>query len=316
MGKLLSHDEKRIIIEEKLKGTGSRKIGDMINRGKSTVNDYWNRIKEDKQEVKRSAPKITLFDLETAPEIYMGFGRYKQNIAEDFVLQEPYMLSFVAKELGADTAISLGLPYYKDTYEPMKPCDEQLVRDLHNILDSSDILIAHNLKGFDMKVANTRFLRYGLDPISPVKLIDTLDIARSNFKFPTNKLDTIARYLGVGKKLSHTGASMWRDCVEGNEDAWRKMIEYNVVDVEVLEEVYLKLRPFDKRHPNLALYYPATEHRCVKCGSTDLELTDKKAYTSLSEFNVYKCNGCGTHIRNRQNNLSKAKRENILMNVQ
>jgi len=305
------------VVEEKLKGTGSRAIGKMLGRSKSAVNYVWNRIKGDIPKIDGvDKPKILLFDLETAPEVYMGFGRYKQNISEDFVLQEPFMLSFVAKWLGDDNIISIGLPYYEDTYQPMSPCDEKLVRDLHKLLDSASILIAHNLVGFDFKVANTRFVRYGLPPISPTKLVDTLNIAKQNFRFPTNKLDTIARYLNVGQKLPHSGASMWRECMEGNEDSWKKMIEYNTVDVTVLEEVYMKLRAFDKKHPNLALLYPDNENRCVCCGSKDLELTDKKAYTSVSEFEVYQCKSCGKHNRTRTNTLSKSKRDSLMMNVQ
>ncbi|QHZ59814.1 metallo-dependent phosphatase [Alteromonas phage vB_AmeM_PT11-V22] len=38
----LTEQEKKVIVEEKLKGTASRKIGEMIGRGKSTINDYYN----------------------------------------------------------------------------------------------------------------------------------------------------------------------------------------------------------------------------------------------------------------------------------
>lgn len=43
MSRLLTEQDKKIIVEEKLKGTASRKIGEMIGRGKSTVNDYYNK---------------------------------------------------------------------------------------------------------------------------------------------------------------------------------------------------------------------------------------------------------------------------------
>jgi len=311
-----TEEQIQFIIQEKSKpdGLSSRKIASQLGLSKSGVNDCWNRVKGLVDSDKESGPKILLFDLETAPEVYMGFGRYKQNIQEDFVLQEGYMLSFVAKWLGDDKAVSVGLPYYKDTYVPMKPCDEKLVKDLHNLLDEADMCIAHNLKGFDWKVANTRFIKYGLKPVSPTKLIDTLNIAKANFKFPTNRLDTIARYLGVGQKLPHTGAKLWRDCVEGCEDAWKMMIDYNYVDVEVLEEVYMKLRPYDRRHPNLALYYPEPDERCICCGSKNLEITDKKAYTSVSSFEVYQCQDCGKHNRKRVNLLEKDKKDSLFMN--
>lgn len=315
MSKQFSQEEIELVISEKLKGTGSRTIGKQLGRSKSAVNYVWNRVKPTIDQQPAAAPKILIFDVETAPEIYMGFGRYKQNIAEDFVLQEPFMLSFVAKWLDSTTIISRGLPDYEG-YVVMKPCDESLIKDLHALLDEADIIVAHNLLGFDMKVANARFVRHGLSPISPTKFVDTLKIAKANFKFPTNKLDTIARYLNCGSKMSHSGASLWRGCMEGDEESWNTMMEYNLVDVTVLEEVYLKLRAFDKRHPNLAIFYPDVKQRCVCCGSDNLELTDKRAYTSVSEFEVYQCGDCGKHNRARVNQLDKTKRNSLLMNCQ
>jgi hypothetical protein len=40
----LSEEDKKIIIEEKLKGTSSRAIGKRINRSKSGINDYFNKV--------------------------------------------------------------------------------------------------------------------------------------------------------------------------------------------------------------------------------------------------------------------------------
>ena len=79
-------------------------------------------------------------------------------------------------------------------------------------------MVAHNLKQFDFKVANTRFAAHSLPPISPTKLIDTLEIAKKNFRFPDNKLNTIANYFGLGSKTEGHGADMWRKCLE---DAYR-----------------------------------------------------------------------------------------------
>ena len=68
--------------------------------------------------------------------------------------------------------------------------DYELAKELHKLLDEADFMVAHNLKQYDFKVANTRFAAHGLPPISPTKLIDTLEIAKKNFRFPDNKLNT------------------------------------------------------------------------------------------------------------------------------
>lgn len=311
-----------------------RTIAKMLGRGKSQVNEYISSLKRSENDSEAlslssgmlvkggvlkaptDGPRVLIFDLECSAELSYHFGRYKVNIPEAFNVRPSYLLSFSAKWLGQDDIITIGLPYYDD-YHPDNHCDKRLCEDLHKLLSEADVLVAHNLVNFDWKVAQTRFLLNGLDVVPPNKLVDTLNIAKQNFRFPTNKLETLAKHLGVGEKMQNSGASLWVDCVAGKQEAWLEMLEYNTIDVEVLEKVYLKLRPYDKKHPNVSMYFKdKSEHRCVCCGSTDLTLTDKKSFTGLSEFAVYQCNSCGKHSRSRVNELTKEERSSLLMNIQ
>lgn len=315
MAKQFSPEEIKYVIAEKIKGTGSRAIGKKLGRSKSAVNYVWGRNKDSVSEKKFEGPKILLFDLEVAPELKLGYNRAKDFTPAPFVMTHHFIFSFAAKLLGQDTIFYKDITAY-ESYEPMVDCDEELVRELHTMMDDADIVIAHNLKGFDWGVANARFVKYGLPPISPVKLTDTLKIARSEFRFPNNRLNTIATYLDLPQKVEIDGPKLWRGCYLGDEDSWKLNEEYNIGDIITLEGVYLKLRPFDKRHPNLAIYYPDTTPRCVCCGSTNLIPTDKKSYTSVSQFEVHQCGDCGKHNRTRVNELDKEKRSALLMNCQ
>ena len=319
-------DWKNNAIELSKTGLSWRKIADKLNKSKSTVSDFlraYYRGSDSKQGNQSStplkapvgSPRVLIFDLECTPELSYHYGRYKVNIPEAFNVRPSYLLSFSAKWLGQDEIITIGLPYYDD-YAADNHCDKRLCEDLHKLLSEADILVAHNLVNFDWKVAQTRFLLNGLPMIPPSKLVDTLNIAKQNFRFPTNKLETLAKHLGVGEKMQNSGASLWVQCIEGDEEAWNEMLEYNTIDVDVLEKVYLKLRPYDKKHPNVSMYYEdRSVKRCVCCGSTDLKLTDKKSFTGLSEFAVYECGDCGKHSRSRVNTLTKEEREKILMNI-
>ena len=309
-------------------GLSGRKIAALIGRSKSQVNDVIKAYKSfggfgvtespkgtpAKGTPAKGTPKVLVFDLETSPELSYHFGRYQVNIQDTFNVLPSYLLSFSAKWLGQDEIITMGLPYFDD-YDKDNLCDKRLCYELHKLLDEADVVIAHNLKGFDWKVAQTRLILNGFDPISPTKLVDTLLIARSNFKFPTNRLDTIARQLGVGEKLQHSGASLWMGCLQGDEESWNMMLEYNTVDVEILESVYLKLRPYDKTAPNMAILYDDNELRCVCCGSTNLELTDKRSFTGTSSYQIHRCKDCGKHNRSRTNVLPKDKRKSLLANA-
>lgn len=313
-----------------LAGMSWRKIAKALNKPKSSVSDYLRSALKSPQQAPASfygvqvgvgiappkdGPKVLIFDLECTPELSYHYGRYKVNIPEAFNVRPSYLLSFSAKWLGQDEIITIGLPYYEG-YDPNNHCDKKLCEDLFALLSQADILVAHNVVNFDWKVAQTRFLLNGLGIVPPTKLVDTLEIAKRNFRFPTNKLETLAKHLGVGEKMQNSGASLWVDCIAGDEEAWSEMLEYNTIDVDVLERVYLKLRPYDKKHPNVSMYFDdRKEQRCVCCGSTHLTLTDKKSFTGLSEFEVYQCGDCGKHSRKRVNLLTKEERSSLLMNI-
>lgn len=63
------------------------------------------------------------------------------------------------------------------------------------------------------------------------------------------------------------------------------MSDYNVVDVTILEEIYLKLRPWIKKHPNIGNLMDVNKVSCSICGHTDLEtMTGNYYYTSIGKY--------------------------------
>ena len=78
------------------------------------------------------------------------------------------------------------------------------------------------------------------------------------------------------------------------------MARYNRHDVIGLEEVYLKMRPYIKNHPNLGILMD--EDVCTNCGSYNLEETEAVYFTSASKFPVFRCADCKTpYIRGKKN---------------
>jgi len=155
-------------------------------------------------------------------------------------------------------------------YEQNRFCDKALVSELHKDMSQDNQLICgHNLDSFDMKKMQARFAVHALPPIPTAKTIDTLKIARRHFKFDSNKLDNIGRYLGVGRKLPHTGKDLWIDAMNGCPKALALMRRYNAQDVRLLEAVYLKIRPYHTTHPNLTAY--SLKPGCPVCESTNIQ---------------------------------------------
>lgn len=233
--------------------------------------------------------RIAFFDIETAPSLGYFFDKWKEN---NIVATECdwYIISFAVKWNGSKKVHTYALPDYP-LYKKDKENDRELVKDLHAIFSEADILVAHNGDKFDIKKANTRFLSHGMRPPKTYKSIDTLKIARQKFRFDSNRLDDLGKSLGVGRKLPNTGFHLWRACMRGDLKAWRIMRRYNARDVELLERVYLKLRPWATNHPNLNLYH-GRPTKCPTCQSESIK-SKGLAYAKAVVRRRYVCGPCG-----------------------
>jgi len=182
-----------------------------------------------------------------------------------------------------------------------------------NLFKYADAVCGHYIKGFDFKVLQTRCLANGLPPLPAVKVIDTWEMAKKHFKFPDNKLDTVAAYLGLGRKISNSGIQLWKDVQEGDDKALEDMLEYCEQDVDLLVEVFLALRSRGLVSGfNAALYYDDDIVRCRSCGHHEFETTGRKVYTPSGIYNEVRCTECETVQRDKSNQTSKTKRSNLL----
>jgi len=256
-------------------------------------------------EAKR-APKILLLDIETAPLKAFVWRLWKQDIYIDQIISEWFMISWAAKWLYSDKIMGEVL-----TPEEIKREDDKsIVTSLWYLLDEADIVIAHNGDSFDVPKLKTRFLFHELPPPSFYQTIDTKKVAYKEFGFSSNKLDFIARFLGIGEKMD-TNMDLWVKCLEGDGESLWYMLHYNKHDVEILEQVYLKLRPYIKNHPNYNLYIDSEERVCPTCGGTHLTHVGYYYYTPTGKYKDFRCEDCGALARERKTVLENKK--NILV---
>ncbi len=232
----------------------------------------------------------------------------------DAIEDDWYILCYAAKWLNEEDVLYDAQTRYPKEYKKDSQSDYSLLLTLRDLLDEADIVIAHNGKRFDIPKINARFLKHGIPPPSPYRMVDTLRTAKSQFALTSNKLDYIARFLGLGRKVDTGGLDLWLGCIAGDAASWEKMIEYNIQDVILLEKVYYKLRPWISNHPNLALYTAATEASCPKCNSTNLQWRGY-AYTSVGSYKRFQCNSCGGWGRGRTSELTTEKRKGVLSNA-
>jgi hypothetical protein len=119
----------------------------------------------------------------------------------------------------------------------------------------------------------------------------------------------MCKYFGIAGKVQHDGFSLWKRCIAGNKTAWATMKRYNKNDTGITEELYLKLRPFMRTHPNFGTFKDKLS--CPKCGS---EKVHSRGYARNSTT-IYKraqCQSCSGWFRYGKNVVKlKNKRMNV-----
>jgi DNA polymerase elongation subunit (family B) len=213
-----------------------------------------------------AGPRLLFIDIETAPIIMAAWTTYEANAV--WIEHDTHLLCFAARWYGQKRTKTYALPDYP-SYKKNKRCDKALCGDLFKLLDEADVVVAHNGDAFDIKKINSRLIVNGYPPPAPYKTIDTLKIARRHFKFDSNKLDNLGRYLGEGRKIPNTGAALWRGCVNGDPKSWRIMRRYNAQDVDLDVRVYDRVRGWAPNHPDFRMYSNKTG--CPTCESGNIQ---------------------------------------------
>lgn len=322
---LANNEVKLLVVALDEQGYSASEIATQTGLGKSTITDFlrkeswqqwWNEHEggESQDEFERHLPKVLLLDIETSPIKGWIWSLWNNNLSLDMVDSEWFILSYAAKWLGA----SESEVYYNDMRGRVDTEDDyHLLEELWQLLNDADIIITQNGIKFDAKKINARLILNGFQPPSSYKHIDTHQIASKQFGFTSNKLEWMADKLNVEfKKLSHNsypGFKLWKGMMADEIEAWQECELYNKHDVFSLEELYIKLAAWDKKHPNFSLYFDEPVQQC-RCGSTEFK-EDGYAYTQVSKFQRYRCVKCGAESRSRKNLFTKEKRESIMVNI-
>lgn len=194
--------------------------------------DIYDAIMRDKDR-----PKTKLFfDIEVSPDLVMSWGiGNKISIGHESIVQERAIICICWKWAGEDKTYSLKWD---------KGCDKKMLQQFAKIVDSADEIIAQNGDNFDIKWLRTRCLYHNIPISSKFNSIDTLKMARSNFRFNANRLDYMGKFLGFGGKIK-TDYDMWKKILlENDSKSMTLMIDYCKEDVVLLEKVYNKLQEY------------------------------------------------------------------------
>ena len=235
-------------------------------------------------------PRVLLYDIESSLMPVAVFELiHNDYISPENILAERHLICAAWKWSDETKIHSVSLLDDPKRFKRDIHDDRHVVETLHTIMSEADVLVGHNSDSFDKRYIDTRILKLGLPALPPITSLDTYKTAKSRLLCASNKLDYLAQFLGVGKKMK-TSHGLWLRVMQGDKEAIKEMEKYNKVDVEILEKVFLKLRPYMSNYVNRELYGAGVE--CPRCGSSDIQ--SRGTHKAVSRvYQRYQCQECG-----------------------
>lgn len=227
--------------------------------------------------------KRLFFDIEVSPNIGF-FWNPGYNITLDYnnIIKERAIICACYKWENDDYVYSL-------TWDKSQS-DKDLLRKLVDVMLKADQIVAHNGDKFDQAWIRTRCLFHGI-PIPPAFVsVDTLKEARSKFRFNSNRLDYISKFLGVGQKSETGGFDLWKNITLNNDKkALKTMVDYCMNDVVILESVFKKMNPYIKS----TIHLSGDKHNCPECNSKKVHSQGTRNTASGTKYIRKRCFDCG-----------------------
>ena len=243
--------------------------------------------------------KILLLDIETAPNLGYVWQLWNQNLGPKQVVSGSYVLCWAAKWYG-DSKM------YFRSVEHASP--KVMLKAIHSLLDQADVVVHYYGTKFDVPMLNTEFAKHGMSPPSPYKQVDLKQVVANNFRFPSSKLEYVAKALGLGAKID-TDFKLWIGCMQGDPESWAKMEKYNKQDTKLLEKLYDKLIPWIKNHPNHGSYQE-DKQVCPNCGSKHYH-SRGTVVARLLAYSRFQCQSCHTWFRSNKPVAAKKVERNV-----
>lgn len=175
--------------------------------------------------------------------------------------------------------------------------DKKMLIEFLKVLNSADEIIGQNSDRFDERFFRTRCVFHRIPMPPSYQTADTLKFAKTGFRFNSNRLDYLGKFLGVGGKMETGGYKLWERIVEHNDkQALKKMIKYCGVDVILLEEVFNVLNPYTKSKTHVGVFLERGSCSCPNCGSEHTTLNKNRVSSMGVLRRQLQCQDCGKYF--------------------
>lgn len=218
-------------------------------------------------ELKNEPVRRLFWDIETSFCIgWFWRPAYKTNIGPHQIIEHTKIICIAYKWQHEDGVHTLVWDEDQD--------DRELLQEFVRVLGKADEVVAHNGDKFDLKVFRTRCIKQEVLVFPKYRTFDTLKKARKYFAFPSNRLDELGAFLGVGRKMDTGGHELWEDVVLHKDSvALEKMLQYCMQDVILLEDVFTRLNPYVDHNTNHAVQRRLDKWHCPNCASEEIALS-------------------------------------------
>jgi hypothetical protein len=181
--------------------------------------------------------------------------------------------------------------------------DKPLVRDFLKVYASADVTIAYNGTLFDRPYLLAKCMEHRL-PIPPnVTMVDPYFTVKSNLRISRKSLQNTAYFLHLDKEKTRLEGRIWRRAATGHRPSIKYIVDHCAADVDVLEELYLYLRPLMRSHPR----FGASLGQCRFCSSTRLQSRGRIVTKLKGESQRIRCSDCGGWDQRTLKEIKKLK---------
>lgn len=173
--------------------------------------------------------------------------------------------------------------------------DKQVVRKFAEVFESADYHSTWYGERFDLPMLRSRMIKHELAPLPPKPHLDLWKTARYKFKLHSNRLMAWEQFLGLTEHKTAIDFDAWLNAAQGNKAAVAEVLDHCTKDVQVLEGVYNRLRPWMDVVPAYGLF-SGEEGVCPSCGSAaTVRRGYKVAMTRM--YAQFRCRDCGHWFR-------------------
>lgn len=248
--------------------------------------------------------KRLFFDIETSPCLgWFWRPSFKMSLNYGNIIKNASIICICYKWEHSDKVYFL-------TWDK-KQCDKQMLIKFIKIINQADEILGHNSDRFDIKWIRTRCVYHNIDMMPNYTSLDTLKASRGGFNFPSNRLDSIGKYLKIGQKIK-TDSDLWyRVWQKNSQSALKEMVKYCKQDVLLLESVFKKLNKYIKPKHSVAAF--ASD--CPECGSSNTHFKSHKKSASGAIATQFRCYDCGKYhtVSTTKYNKSKQIQSDIIL---